>query len=153
MASRRLWLVVAGIVVLSMGCSKAPTGPKKVPAGGKVTYKNAPVEGATVSFLSDGKTPTAVAITDASGEFALATSVSGDGAVPGTYRVAVTKIIGPPVKSTGSMSMDDAAKAASAPAQKQVSPIPEKYNSVESSGLQFTVKEGDKNHFAIELND
>lgn len=153
MASRRLWLVVAGIAVLSMGCSKAPTGPKKVPAGGKVTYKNVPVEGATVSFLGDGKTPPAVAITDASGEFVLTTSVSGDGAVPGNHQVTVTKVIGQPAKSTGSMSMDDAAKAASNPPPKQVSPIPEKYNSVNSSGLQFTVKEGDKNHFAIELTD
>ncbi|MEI8381682.1 MAG: carboxypeptidase-like regulatory domain-containing protein [Planctomycetota bacterium] len=153
MASRRLWLVVAGIAVLSMGCSKAPTGPKKVPAGGKVTYKNVPVEGATVSFLGDGKSAPAVAITDASGEFVLTTNQSGDGAVPGTHRVTVTKIIGQPVKSSGSMSMDDAAKTASTPAPKQVSPIPEKYNSVDSSGLQFTVKEGDKNHFAIELKD
>ncbi len=153
MASRRLWLVMAGIVVLSIGCSKAPAGPKKVPAGGKVTYKNVPVEGATVSFLGDGKIPPAVAITDASGEFVLTTTVSGDGAVPGAHRVTVTKVIGQPVKSTGSMSMDDAAKAASNPPPKQVSAIPEKYGAVDSSGLQFTVKEGDKNHFAIELTD
>jgi hypothetical protein len=153
MASRQLWLVMACIATLSIGCSKAPVGPKKVPAGGKVTYKNVPVEGATVSFLGDGKLAPAVAITDASGEFVLTTNQSGDGAVPGTHRVTVTKIIGQPVKTTGSMSMDDAAKAASAPPPKQVSPIPEKYNSVDSSGLQFTVKEGDKNHFAIELKD
>lgn len=153
MASRQLWLVMACIAALSIGCSKAPAGPKKVPAGGKVTYKNVPVEGATVSFLGDGKSAPAVAITDASGEFVLTTNQSGDGAVPGTHRVTVTKIIGQPVKSTGSMSMDDAAKAASNPPPKQVSPIPEKYNSVDSSGLQYTVKEGDKNHFAIELKD
>ena len=153
MASRRLWLVVACIVVVAIGCSKAPTGPKKVPAGGKVTYKNLPVEGATVSFLGDGKMPPAVAITDAAGEFILTTNQSGDGAVPGTHRVTVTKIVGPPAKSTGSMSMDDAAKAASSPPAKPVSMIPEKYSSVDASGLQFTVKEGDKNHFPIELKD
>ena len=153
MASRSLWLVAAGLTVVMLGCGQAPSGPRTVPASGKLTFKNLPVEGATVSFLGDGKTPPAVAITDAAGEFILTTNRSGDGAVPGVHRVTVSKIIGPPVKSTGSMSMEDAAKAGSSPPPKPVSMLPEKYNSVDSSGLQFTVKEGDKNYFVIELSE
>lgn len=153
-ASRRTWLVTAGLIVLASGCGKAPAGPQKVPAGGKVTYKDQPVEGATVSFLGDGNGTPAIAITDAAGEFILTTSQSGDGAVPGVHKVSVSKFVGQPAKSTGPTSMEDAAKAAkSAAASKQMSMLPDRYNSADSSGLQYTVKEGDKNHFLIELKE
>lgn len=156
-ASRWVRLAVAALLTTIIGgCSgPAPTGPKPIPASGKVTYKNLPVEGATVSFLGDGKIPPAMALTDSSGEFILTTSRSGDGAVPGVHRVTVTKIVGPPAaKSTGSMSMEDAAKAASAPPPaKPLSMLPERYSAADSSGLQFTVKAGDKNSFAIDLTD
>ncbi len=157
MASRWVWLAMAAtLTVIIGGCSgPTPAGPKPIPASGKVTYKNLPVEGATVSFLGDGKIPPAMALTDSSGEFILTTSRSGDGAVPGVHRVTVTKIVGPPAaKSTGSMSMEDAAKAASAPAvAKPLSMLPDRYAAADSSGLQFTVKAGDKNNFAIDLTD
>ncbi len=156
-ASRCVWLVTAAMTTAIIGgCGgEVSKGPKPIPASGKVTYKNLPVEGATVSFLGDGKIPPAMALTDSSGEFILTTSRSGDGAVPGVHRVTVTKIVGPPAaKSTGSMSMEDAAKAASAPAAaKPLSMLPDRYAAADSSGLQFTVKAGDKNNFAIDLTD
>jgi hypothetical protein len=156
MASRCPWLVAGLMTLTSIGCSKAPEGPKTVPAKGKVTFKSLPVEGATVSFLGDGKTAPAIAITDAGGEFILTTSRSGDGAVPGSHRVTVTKIINPPGASkakSGMMSMEDAAKAAAEPPAKPLYMLPEHYASAETSGLTFTVKEGDKNDFLIELTD
>lgn len=153
----RIWLPVAAILIAIVGgCGgDLPKGPKPIPARGKVTYKNLPVEGATVSFLGDGKLSPAMALTDSSGEFILTTTRSGDGAVPGVHRVTVTKIVGPPAgKSTGSMSMEDAAKAANAPPPaKPLSMLPDRYAGAESSGLQFTVKAGDKNDFAIDLTD
>src|SRR4029077_3046544 len=123
--------------ILVVGCSKGPSGPKTIPAGGKVSYKNLPVEGATVSFLGDGKTAPAMAITDSAGEFILTTTRSGDGAVPGSHRVTVSKIVGPPVKSSSApVSMEDAAKAANAPPPaKPLSMLPEHYSSAASSGL------------------
>ena len=121
MAARGAWFLIAALVTLTIGCSKGPAGPKTAPASGKVTYKNLPVEGATVSFVGDGKTAPAIAITDAAGEFILTTSRSGDGAVPGKHRVTVTKIVGPPAaKSKGPISMEDAAKAAKDPPAKLV---------------------------------
>jgi len=157
MASRCVWLVLAAMMTVSVGgCSReTSSGPKPTPASGKVTYKNMPVEGATVAFLGDGKIPPARAITDSSGEFILTTNRSGDGAVPGSHRVTVTKTVGPPAgKSTGSMSMEDAAKAANnPPPSKPLSMLPDRYAAADSSGLQFTVKAGDKNNFAIELTD
>ena len=150
-------LATVSLVVVLAGCSgPGSVGPKTVPASGKVTYKNQPVEGAVVSFLGDASTKPAMGMTDSSGEFFLTTgSKPGDGAVPGTYRVTVTKIIGSAKPATkGPTSMEDAAKAAQAPAPtKPLSMLPEKYNAVESSGLQFTVKAGAKNEFPIELVD
>ena len=154
---RRGQLVIASLAAILIGCSGGNTagykGPKPVPAKGKVSYKNQPVEGATVSFLGSRA---AIAVTDASGEFILTTVTSGDGAVPGDHKVTVTKIVAPPsaAKKAGNMSMEDAAKAAQEPpAAKPLSLLPDKYASAESSGLQYTVKSGDKNEFNIELTD
>ena len=160
MASRCTWFVSAGLVILAAGCSGqggGPAAPKTVPAKGKVTYKNLPVAGATVSFVGDGKIPAAIATTEADGTFILTTSQSGDGAVPGTHRVIVSKIVAPPSSAKpkgGSMSMEDAAKTANEPAAaKPLSLLPEKYASADSSRLSFTVKQGDPNDFKIELSD
>ena len=157
-ASRLTWLVAAGLLTVAVGCSGGgPAGPKTVPASGKVTYKNVPVEGATVSFLGDGKVAPAIAVTDSTGSFILTTSRSGDGAVPAVHRVTVTKVVAPPSAvstNNGKMTMEDAAKAANAPPPaKPLSMLPDRYRSPESSGLTYTVKQGDKNEFKIELTE
>jgi hypothetical protein len=155
MASRGAWVVVAGAVVAMIGCSGGATGPKTAPVKGKITYKKLPVEGATVSFLGDGKVPPAVAVTDAAGQYILTTTRSGDGAVPGVHKVTVTKIVAPPAAAkpkSGSMSMEDAAKAAQEAPAKPVSLLPERYASAETSGLQFTVKDG-TNDIPIDLTE
>lgn len=156
--SRRMRIAMATLVTVVIGCSGGGggySGPQPVPARGKVTYKNLPVEGATVSFLGDGKSRAALAVTDAAGEFILTTVRSGDGAVPGTHRVTVTKIITPPgaAKKTGAMTMEEAAKAAQEPPAKPLSMLPDRYASAESSGLEFIVKAGENNEFLIELTD
>lgn len=141
------------LLTVITGCSKPAEGPKTVPASGKVTYKNLPVEGATVSFLGDGKTAPAMAMTDSAGEFVLTTTRMHDGAVPGSHRVTVSKIIGSAKTNTGTMTMEDAAKATREPPSKPLSMLPEAYASPATSGLTFTVKQGDKNYFPIELKD
>lgn len=151
---RRALLLLAIAIAYVSGCGggKAPAGPKTARATGKVTYKKQPVEGATVSFLGDGKTSPAMAITDSLGDFVLTTTRSGDGAVPGKHRVTVTKIVGPPTK-TGPMTMEEAAKAAKEKPAKPLSMLPSRYGSADSSGLNFEVKEGQKNNFPIDLVD
>ena len=164
--TRRPWIVLAVLFTMTTGAMTAGCGggggggaiqgPPPVPARGKVTYKGLPVEGATVSFLGDGKSRAAMAITDAGGDFLLTTVRSGDGAVPGIHKVTVTKIIGQPSAkaNTGPMSMEDAVKASKeATAPKALSMLPEKYATAASSPLQFEVKSGDKNEFPIELTD
>jgi hypothetical protein len=152
--SSGIWALCLTIVVA--GCSSKPkSGPKAVAASGKVTYKNLPVEGATVSFLGDGTIPPAVATTDSSGEFILTTSRSGDGAVPGKHQVTVTKIVGPPVKAAKTkMTMEEAAEAAKeAAAAKPLSMLPERYATVDTSGLQYEVKASGTNNFEIKLEE
>jgi hypothetical protein len=68
----------------------AGCGPKAVPVEGVVKFDGAPVEGATVTFVtSDGK-QSASGQTDASGHFSLSTSTV-PGAYPGDYKVVVVK--------------------------------------------------------------
>lgn len=152
---RSALVLIAALAVCTAGCSKGPAGPKTAPARGKVTYKKVPVEGATVSFLGDGRIAPAIAITNAAGEFILTTTRSGDGAVPGKHRVTVTKIVGAPVAaSKGPVSMQDAAKAAKdALPAKPLSLLPTRYSMADSSNLNFEVKDGKKNDFPIELTD
>lgn len=68
--------------------------PDTVEASGIVTLDGEPVEGATVVFgpVGDGKYP-ANAITASDGSFSAAAFTSKPGAVPGKYKVAVTKTV------------------------------------------------------------
>ncbi|MEP3479792.1 MAG: carboxypeptidase-like regulatory domain-containing protein [Fuerstiella sp.] len=67
--------------------------PDTVDASGIVTLDGEPVEGATVVFGPiDGKYP-AHAITESDGSFSAAAFTSKAGAVPGKYKVALTKTI------------------------------------------------------------
>lgn len=67
--------------------------PDTVDASGVVTLDGEPIEGATVVFGPiDGKYP-ASAITASDGSFSAAAFSSKPGAVPGKYKVALTKTI------------------------------------------------------------
>ena len=151
-------VLTAGILLCGCGRSSSSNRPQPVPASGHVTYKNAPIEGATVSFLGDGQSQPAIAMTDADGNFVLTTNRAGDGAVPGDHRVTVTKILGSASPTASrSLSMDEAVeewkKNQKPTAPKVLSLVPEKYAKPETSGLQFTVKAGEKNHFDLPLTD
>jgi hypothetical protein len=55
-----------------------------------VTLDGQPVEGATVTFMTDDGKQSAAGSTDAAGKFSLSTN-GKDGAPPGTYKVVVVK--------------------------------------------------------------
>jgi hypothetical protein len=74
----------AGALALS-GC-----GPSYVPVNGVVTMDGKPVEGATVTFITEDGTQSASGQTDASGNFSL-TAGGKEGVLPGTYKVMVIK--------------------------------------------------------------
>jgi hypothetical protein len=144
----RISALVGALVLaaLSCGCQGRPT---KVE--GIVTLDGKPVEGATVTFLpKDGSGRSASGLTGSDGVFHLTTFNTGDGALPGTYKVTVTihesvTGSGPPNTSSpdsmkkimmeGFKKSDTEARGKS----KKPSPIPAVYREVRSTPLQYQV--------------
>lgn len=114
---------------------------------GTVTFNDQPVPvGSTVSFIAQQGNFTATAQTDASGQYQLAWQGSSDIPV-GTYIVAITS-------GGGDVSEGDYEKMMQLSAEGKLaetsSGIPSTYANPSSSGLTFTVSEGD-NKFDIPL--
>jgi hypothetical protein len=163
-------------LVLAGGCGGGPEGGnvKLAPGGGTVTFKGAPLAGATVTFIPENG-PLATAQTDLSGKFKLSTGGQAGVAV-GKSTVTVTAIEGGAAPSAaqagritpgtipsdpeevkkrmeaqGRQMLEGASKAAGA-GPKSV--IPEIYAKQSSSPLSFTVdSDGSKNDFKIELKE
>ncbi len=147
--------LVVGCVILvcvgfAVGCGKAvdPNRPKTFPVSGTVTYKGQPVEGATIMFV--GGKRGAAGRTDASGKFSMTTFEANDGAIPGSYKVAISKTIlegAPPEGATGTKPgvEPDSGKA------KEL--LPEKYKDPAKSGLTVDVKEGGVKDLKFDLTD
>ena len=138
------------LVLLLMGCGKPadPNRPKTIPVTGTVTYKGQPVEGATVTFF--GGTRGAVGLTDASGGFKMTTFEAADGAIPGTYKVMITKTVleGAPAETgTGTASGAEPFFGT----EKDL--LPAKYKDVNQSGLTAEVKEGAAIDLKFDLTD
>src|SRR4051812_10287496 len=88
--TRVLQILVTGVaVVVIFGCTDGSgTSVKLAPATGVVTYKGAPLAGATVTFMPE-KGPLAMGVTDLKGEFKL-NSGSMPGCAVGPAKVAVS---------------------------------------------------------------
>jgi hypothetical protein len=82
--------ILAGSLLLAIlgmtGC-----GANLKPVNGVVKLDGNPVEGATVSFVSDDSKNVYTGFTDASGNFSLVSADNKSGALPGTYKVTVVK--------------------------------------------------------------
>lgn len=124
------------VVLLTLtGCLGGAGEAKPVPASGVLTLNGEPLAGAYVLFIPDIG-PKASATTDADGGFELTTVQEKDGVVPGPCRIAVEK------------------RAPLDPKDPYVTPkslIPEKYGSVNTSGLSETVADSGENFFSIDL--
>jgi hypothetical protein len=106
-----------------------------------VTYKGAAVEGAVVTLqpASDTSIKPASGTTDASGNFTVSTFIGGadqaPGAMPGEYKVTVTKIAASTMTSE-QMAQQMQSGGKMEPPKNE---LPEKYASTTSSGLTATV--------------
>jgi hypothetical protein len=134
--------VVLGVLAVLSGCGS--DAPQIVPVKGVVTYQGKPVAKLSVAFIpADGLLATGT--TDANGKFELMTNKPGDGAMPGTYKVAVSFA---PDEIPPMPGMEPPGY------QPPVSPIPEKYADASTSGLTQTVeKDASKNDLTIALTD
>jgi hypothetical protein len=79
------------VVALLFGCGEAL--PTLAPVSGRITQAGKPVAEAKVTLFPQGERlaglPLPIAITDESGNFSITTVSGNDGALPGTYTVAV----------------------------------------------------------------
>ncbi|WP_145079661.1 hypothetical protein [Aureliella helgolandensis] len=115
--------------------------PPTVTAEGIVTLDGAPVEGAQVVFISmEGES--ASAASDSSGKFALRAFDEKPGAIPGTYKVQVSKTI---AEATGKQDPDGGDII------KFNFGVPKKYTGIGTSGLEMTVPEAGSSDLKIEL--
>jgi len=139
-------------MMLLAGCGRGP-GPvavieKVVPVSGTLTYQGKPLEGFQVALIpTDGRRP-AIGVTDAAGKFTLGTNRAGDGAPPGSHKVAVVWV-GPPSTEDNSVQgpvIDNPALLPKPPVK-----IPAKYASAESSGLTQEVPKGGLKDLKIDL--
>ena len=160
---RLSWKSVICLAALAVfaGCPAAGTGVATVPVSGTVTLDGTPVEGANVAFApksADGRA--AAGVTDASGRFTLTTVQSGDGALPGSYAVTVSKMSGGPAitrpEDPSKMSPEEG-KAFMEQVQQLgktssvTDLLPAKYKSAADSGLTAEVTKGGENDFTFPL--
>lgn len=160
--SRSSWMLLA-VSLAFLGCNSEGSNLATLPVTGTVTLDGKPVPGAAVAFSpNDAKGRAASGMTDVDGKFKLTTMVAGDGALAGSYKVAITKTIagssGPkedPRNSGKKMTpeetkamMESVAKGNNAAEGK--SEVPDKYTKAETSGLTAEVKSGE-NNFPFEM--
>jgi hypothetical protein len=132
---------------------------------GSVVYNNAPVVGATVTFMSDSAPRQAVGVTDKDGKFQLSTFAANDGAVAGDHKITVAKEDAP-AQATGTAGGGPPSEEDRSPAkmvqqyQKAKEErkdtkalVPAKYSSMQSTPLKETVKADGTNLFVLQLSD
>lgn len=174
--------VVVALVVCwaAVGCrpkSKITT----VPVSGKVTYKDVPLEGATVAFVlarpdsEASRSSPSSGVTNSDGVYKLVTFESlarpVDGAVPGKYKVTITKRAVAAPMVTGDPTEQDMSKMAAEMAQKmsqaplppganqgrttgpEKSEIPQRYSDPATTDLEANVLETGAQVFDFPLTD
>jgi hypothetical protein len=126
-------LFVIGLLAVT-GCGPSTSHlPKTVPASGVVTLDGKPVDGAQVVIVPVGDATTgAFAITDSSGKFSLRAYEEKDGAIPGDYKVQVSKTV--EVRLDGAKGSLDGGD----PVRFEYG-VPAKYTSAKMSGLTVTI--------------
>jgi hypothetical protein len=90
--TRWFWLTVALAGMVGPGCGKGVDGrPTPVAVSGTVFFNQQPSVGAKIMFAPQDHEYAAVGQTDSNGRFKLQTFEPDDGAVPGKFKIAVTK--------------------------------------------------------------
>jgi hypothetical protein len=146
-------LALAIITVFTVGCGETL---KTEPVSGTVTLDGSPVEKAMISFMPKDKNIglSATGLTDAEGKYTLTaidtTAVHGAGTLPGEYMIAVIK-----TEVSEFVSQEEADEKGIAATDSGGGPstggettylVPKKYSEFPTSGLTYTVVEGDNKY-------
>jgi len=134
--------------LLAAGGCGPDTGhlPKTVPATGIVTLDGKPVDGAQVILVPEKEGTTgAFGATDANGKFSLRAFDEKEGAIPGAYKVQVSKTV--QVKLDGAAGSLDGGD----PVRFDYG-VPAKYTGVQTSGLTATIPDSGTSDIKLELS-
>jgi hypothetical protein len=146
---QRNWIaVVLGTALAGCGDSiEGPTIEKVVPVSGTLTFQGKPLEYFQVSFQPTDGRRAALGVTDANGKFTLGTNDVGDGAPPGSHKVAVVWV-GPQgdVAAGQEVIIDDPSLLPKPSVQ-----IPARYANPETSQLSQEVPSGGVTDLKIDL--
>jgi hypothetical protein len=140
-----------------VGCGGSGIG--TVPAEGTVLVDGQPMEGVMVVFNPDDEGGRAASgRTDAEGHFVLTTEVNGDGALPGSYKISVSKHENAEDDLPKEVDPDDEASLDAIYGQldtrkqaKSKNLIAEMYSNYMGSGLTAEVTSGGENNFTFEV--
>jgi hypothetical protein len=142
MRMQTLRYAAAFILITQMFCGCSSSN-KPVEVEGIVLLDNEPVAEATVLFIPDGNSgQPAHGWTDENGKFQLTTFKENDGALPGSYKVTVTKSVPPPQppEADPGDAKSVVAHFKAIKQQKKVkSPLPAMYASAQSTPFHYTV--------------
>jgi hypothetical protein len=131
------WLIVLAFVAL--GCTGSDN-PKTYPVNGKVSFRSQPITSGIILLTPTENGHAATGSLEKDGSFRLTTFQKDDGAVPGTYQVAIQVF---PSEGAGLPGAEFAGKAP---------PLPLKYSNAASSGLTAEIKAGE-NHLDFSLKN
>jgi hypothetical protein len=156
----RLAAILTGIAGLCCGCSGAPDKwmenlPDTVPAEGVLLLDGKAVEGAAIVLSpNDPGGFAASAISGSSGRFRLQAFPTKEGAVPGSYRVVVTKNepSGSGAWKPEDFGEDAAHAAASPPPSSMKNVLPARFADPKSSGVAVTIPPDGASDLTIDLN-
>ncbi len=127
-------LLVIGLLLLA-GCGSR--GPQTYPVTGEVVFEDGvALQGGIVEFTAVEQEISSSGRIGSDGKFRLTTISEGDGAVAGEHRAIVITSFG-----DGLVTHNHDAKTLRRPAKK--------FAKYKSSGLKFTVRPGEKNHFQV----
>jgi len=147
-ARASLVLAVGLVVFAGQGCG---TGKRLVKVDGVLTWKDGtPISGAMVTFVPEGEGGRdAAGLTGKDGTFNLTTYNAGDGALPGDYKVLVTKGSGAVEQPAVPTEPTDQAKAMKEHDHKRKAhkgserpEIPTAYGKAGSTPLKWKVESG-----------
>lgn len=145
-------LFVVGLsAVVGCGGRKWPPTYKTT---GVVTLDGEPVEGATVSFYpKDGQQPSN-GVTNSAGSYEMTSFNENDGAMAGSFNVAIVRFSQPKVELTPEGTPWDPSMETGAVGPNdadEYGDLPRKYSNPEESGFSISIEKNDENVANFEL--